>query len=131
MKPMSNIDNLLTPEQIEAAIAGVNVGGPVVNGVIEPKVFTPTAHVPITGHGKDLKPRITGPNGQIVEQPLVTRPNVDRFNQQAAQRNLKEIKDAEKASRDKESLDPSKLMATMNAIDRRLRKIEKQLKENS
>ena len=123
-----SIDNLLTPEQIEAAIAGANISGSIRGGVGEPITFTPSSHTPITGYGTDIKPRVRDANDQPVEQ-RVTQVNVDRFNKQAAERELKAIKDAEKASRDKEALDPSKLLATMNAMDRRLRKLEKQLKE--
>ena len=128
-----SIDNLLTPEQIEAAIAGANISGSIRNGVgVEgAKTFTPSSQVPIKGYGTDLKPRIRDANDEPLLQGLVTAPNIDRFNQQAAERELKAIKDAEKASRDKESLDPSKLLATMNAMDRRLRKLEKQLREQS
>lgn len=125
-----SLDNLLTPEQIEAAIAGANISGSIRGGIGEPQTFTPSSHTPIKGYGTDVKPRIRDANDQPVEQK-VTSPNIDRFNVLAAERELKAIKDAEKASRDKESLDPSKLLATMNAIDRRLRKIEKQLKEQS
>ncbi|QNJ31509.1 hypothetical protein SynPROS91_01131 [Synechococcus sp. PROS-9-1] len=126
-----SIDNLLTVEQIEAAIAGANISGSVKGGIGEAQTFTPASHTPISGYGTDLKPRIRGANDEIVEQKLVTAPNVDRFIKQAADRELKAIKDAEKATRDHENLDPSKLLASINAMDRRLRKIEKQLKENS
>ncbi len=127
----NNTDNLLTPEQIEEAIAGVNISGSLNGGLGGPVTYTPSTHTPISGHNKDLKPRIRDANDKPVEQKLVTSPNVDRFNKQAAERELQAIKNAEKATRDKESLDPSKLLATMNTIDRRLRKIEKQLKEQS
>ncbi len=126
-----SIDKLLTPEQIEDAINGINISGSVNTGLGQSQTFTPSTHTPIQGYGTDIKPRIRGANDEPILQGLVTAPNVDRFNKQAAERELKAIKDAEKASRDKESLDPSKLLATMNAIDRRLRKIEKQLKEQS
>ena len=125
-----SIDKLLTPEQIEAAIAGANISGSIRGGVGEPITFTPSSHTPIKGYGTDIKPRIRDANDQPVEQ-MVTAPNVDRFNQQAAERELKAIKDAEKATRDKEALDPQKILATLNAVDRRLRKLEKQLKEQS
>ncbi len=128
---MSNIDKMFTTKQIEEAIAGATISGSIRDGIGEPKTFTPSTHTPISGYGTDIKPRIRGANDEPILQGLVTAPNVDRFNKQAAERELKAIKDAEKASRDKESLDPSKLLATMNAIDRRLRKIERQLKEQT
>ena len=128
---MSNIDNLLSPEQIEDAINGVNISGSVRSGLGHSETFTPASHTPISGYGTDLKPRIRDANDAIVEQKLVTAPNIDRFNQQAAERELEAIKRAEKATRDHENLEPSKLLASMNAMDRRLRKLEKQLKEQA
>ena len=51
--------------------------------------------------------------------------------QQAAQCELEAIKSARKSTRDREDLDPQKILATLKAVDRhrRPRKIEKQLKE--
>lgn len=123
-----SIDNLLTPEQIQAAIEGANIGGSLKDGLVGPTTFTPSTHTPIKGYGTDLKPRIRDENDQPIEQ-RVTAPNVDRFNKQAAKRKLDELDALQKANKQKEVLSPEKLLAALNAQDRRIRKLEKQLKE--
>ena len=91
-----------------------------------PRVTAPGATSKITGPVV-----IEGEDGTAVVQSKITAPNIDRYNKQSAKRQLDELNALQKANKDREVLTPERLLASLNAVDRRLRKLEKQLKEES
>ncbi len=124
-----SIDNLLTPEQIQAAIEGANIGGSLKDGLVGPTTFTPSTHTPITGQEKELKPRVRDSAGNTIEQSLVTAPNTSKYNQLNAKRKLDELDAAEKRQAEAKALSPEALNATIQVLDRKVRKLEKIIKE--
>ena len=124
-----SINELFTPDQLEALQSGETISGSLKDGIVKAKVFTPSSTTPISGYGSNIKPVIRDGSGEPIQQATVTRPNIERHNKAAAERALKDLDTAEKAHKEQAALAPDKLLATMNAIDRRLRKLEKQLKE--
>ena len=89
----------------------------------------PEAHVPITGYGTNLTPRVKGQENA----PRVTAPNISKYNKAHADRRLAELDAEEKAEAERKALadyiDPAKLKATIQALSRKINKLEKQLKE--
>ncbi len=68
---------------------------------------------------------IKGEKGNPVIQSKVVAPNIERFNRADAKRQLEELAAAEKAEKEEQSLDPTKLLAAINALDRKVRRLEK------
>ena len=124
---MSNITNLFSEEQIQAMKAGEQLGGSVKEGLIQPKTYEITSSTPISGYGSSLKPRIQD-NGKIKEQDLVTRPRVKDFNSIDAQHKLDQLNAQEKQAEEQAALDPKKILASLNALDRTVRRLSKQVK---
>ena len=117
----------ITPELAELARA--NPGEVVSN---TPRLSTePRAHIPISGYGTNITPRVKGQE----DAPRVTAPNISRFNKADADRRLAEIEAKEAAIKERESLqgvlDPVKLNAVIQSLSRKVARLEKQLKEQA
>ncbi|MDC0277601.1 hypothetical protein OAK87_01355 [bacterium] len=125
-----SVDNLFNESQIEQLKQGIQISGSVRDGLTQATSFSPTQTIPITGAQKNLQARMKDADGNPIEK-RVSAPNTSKYNKLNAERKLAELDAQEAAAKESETLDPSKLLATMNAIDRRLRKIEKQLKETA
>ncbi len=124
-----SINELFTKEQIEALQNGEVISGSLKDGVVKATAFTPATTTPISGYGSDLKPIIRDETGTPILQEKVTRPNIDKHNKAAAERALKDLELAEKAREEQAQLTPNNLLATVKVLERKIRKIEKQLKE--
>ena len=120
---MSNIPEGLTAEMLDELVN--NPGSTVSNA---PKHYTPSASIPLRGE-KDLRPRV---KGQENAEP-VTRPNMDRMNKQREAEEALIRADREKAAKEQkdiqDALEPKKLLATINALSRKVNRLEKQVKE--
>ena len=113
----------ITPEMAE--LARLNPGEVVSNA---PRLSTePRAHIPITGYGTNVRPN--------ADVPLVTAPNISKYNKADAARRLAQIEQEEEAAKERESLqsviDPVRLNRTLQAMTRKIARLEKQLKEQS
>ena len=112
-----------------AELARANPGEVVSNS---PRLSTePRAHIPITGYGTNVRPRVKGQE----DAGMVTAPNISRFNKADAERRLALLEQEEQAAKERESLDdvinPLKLKATLQAMSRKINRLEKQLKEQA
>ena len=112
------------------AEAARNNPGEVVSNA--PRLSTePRAHVPISGYGTSLKPRVKGQE----DAPRVTAPNIQKYNKADAKRRLAVIEAEEAAAKERDALqgviDPVKLNATIQAMSRKINKLERQLKEQN
>ena len=129
-----NLNNL-TPEQVESIKASGGFSGSMSGGLsFEPATtYTPAASVPISGYGHALRPRIKDAGHDPNAEGLVSKPNIDKYNAADAERKLKELEAQEALEREKEQLrevtDPRKLQATLQALSRKVNRLEKQLKE--
>ena len=113
----------VTPEM--AAAAAANPGEVITNaGRLSTE---PRAHVPISGYGSNIRPN--------ADVPRVTAPNISKYNQADAARRLAVIEQEEAAAKERESLqsviDPVLLNATLQAMTRKIARLEKQFKEQS
>ena len=117
----------ITPEMAELARANP---GEVISNTPNLSV-TPTNHIPISGYGSSLRPRVKGQE----DAEMVTAPRIERFNKADAERRLAELEAKEAAIKERESLEdvlnPVKLQATIRALSRKVARLEKQLKEQS
>ena len=119
----------LTEEMLDDLIN--NPGSTISNA---PKHYKPTTSIPLRGE-KDLRPNVRDSSGALANPSgsKVTSPNMDRMNaireQEEAliradrEKTLKETKDIQDA------LEPKKLLATINALSRKVNRLEKQVKE--
>ena len=127
---MTTPTNVILPEGVTlemAEAARANPGQTISSAGVKHRV--PEAHVPITGYGTNLTPRVKGQE----DAPRVTAPNISKYNKAHADRRLAEIEAEEKLEADHKALadyiDPVKLKATIQAMSRKINKLEKQLKE--
>ena len=125
----------LTDEQVNEIInnggfegslkAGINVGA-------NPTVITPTVHTPISGYGHSIRPRTNGQDPNT-EGGLVTKPNLklhmSNHEEQMAKLHAEEQERKDHQRQLQEALEPSKLLAQLNAMDRKIRKLEKANKD--
>ena len=125
-----SIDCLFNEEQIAALKSGEVLGGSLKDGFAQATTFTPTSTVSISGHDKNLKPRIRDSAGNTVEQK-VTAPNTSKYNKLNAERKLAELDAEEAKAKELEALDPQKILSVLNAVDRRLRRLEKKFSQEA
>lgn len=125
--------NALTPEQVEAIKVAGGFSGSFQEGISlgqESSALTPQVSVPIDGYGHNLRPRV-GPNNP--QEGLVNRINIDKYNKADAERKLAAIEAQEALERERELLqevtDPRKLQASLQALSRKVGRLEKQLKD--
>ena len=126
-----SVHELFTPDQIEALKNGEAISGSVKHGAVEARVFQPSTTTPISGYGTNLKPVIKDNSGKPIQQELVTRPNIDRHNKAAAERALRDLELADAAKAEQAKLDPSAINASLQALSRKVARLEKKLKEQS
>ena len=117
----------VTPEMAAAAAASP---GEVVSNA--PRLSTePRTSVPISGYGSSIRPRVKGQE----DASRVTAPNISRFNKADAERRLAQLEAEEAAAKERESLqsviDPVRLNATLQAMTRKIARLEKALKEQA
>lgn len=124
-----SINELFTPEQLEALQSGETISGSLKDGIVEAKVFTPSTTTPISGYGSNIRAVIRDESGEPIKAEMVTRPNIDRHNKAAAARALKDLEIAEKAKEEESQLSPTNLLSTVKVLERKVRKLEKLVKE--
>ncbi len=124
----NNITSLFSEEQIQAMKAGENIAGSVNNGFTGPETYNITSSVPIAGYGTDIKPRIRDNKGNTIIQERVSRPRVNDYNAQDAKHKLEELNAQQKVAEEQAALDPKKILASLNALDRTVRRLSKQVK---
>ena len=119
----------LTQEMLDEL---VNNPGQVVSNA--PKHYTPSASIPLRGE-KDLRPNVRGSDGQLANPDgnRVSRPRMERMNAQREAEDALIRADREKAAKEQkdiqDALEPKKLLATINALSRKVNRLEKQFKE--
>ena len=89
-----------------------------------PRVSAPGASEKIKGAKSFI-----GDDGKEHSISKVVAPNIDRYNQQAAARALKDIELREAADAAQQQLDPASINSTLQALSRKVARLEKQLKE--
>ena len=126
---MTTPNNIILPEGVTLEIAEAaraNPGQTISSAGVEHRV--PEAHVPITGYGTNLTPRVKGQE----DAPRVTAPNISKYNKAHADRRLAEIDAEEKLEADRKAhadyIDPVKLKATIQVMSRKINKLEKHSK---
>lgn len=83
---------------------------------------------PISGYNTSIRPVIRDADGTPIEAPLVTAPNMSRFNDQAEARRKKDLADAAAAVEQKAALTPASLDQRLSAQDRLIRKLDREVK---
>lgn len=113
-KPKLTSVNILTDDELQQ---GANWGS-------APRVTAPGASEKIKGAKAFI-----GDDGKEHQISKVVAPNIDRYNKQAATRALKDIELREAANAAQQQLDPSAINSTLQALSRKVARLEKQLKE--
>ena len=90
--------------------------------------YTPSTSIQIGNFKSSIKPVIRNESGDAIKQTLVTRPNITKFNTDDAKRRLAEIEAAEKEELAKSKLTPDALNATIQVLDRKVKRLEKALR---
>ena len=145
-------NNLFTPDQIKEMRESGQVASKVLKdtptGVKEGRVTVTRCDEPIGGSSTwGTAPRVTAPgetsekikgaksfigdDGKEHQVSKVVAPNIDRYNQQAAARALKDIELREAADAAQQQLDPASINNTLQALSRKVARLEKQLKEKN
>jgi hypothetical protein len=125
-----NIDSL-TPDQINNIKLSGGFSGSLQHGIeldAGASSFTPRTSTPISGHGKELRPRVAGNDPT---KGLVTLPDIGKYNHEDQRRQETARAAAEARRQEIEALqavtDPKKLQASLQALSRKVNKLEKQL----
>jgi len=118
-----------TPEEIEYMKQGGTIGGSMKTGTTAgASVYTPQVSTPIEGYGKSIRPRVAGqdPNadGGLVTKPDLSK-HISNHEEEMARIHALEQDKRDHQRQLQEALEPSKLLAQLNAMDRKLRKLEK------
>ena len=143
-------NNLFTPDQIKEMRETGAVASKVLTDSSElgkpPKASAVTIHTDAElqqGANWGSAPRVTAPgasekirgaktfvgdDGKVHEVQKISAPNIDRYNQQAAARALKDIELREADQLEQAKLDPAALNNTLQALSRKVARLEKQLK---
>ena len=130
---MADFDiNKLTPEEVEAIKSGGGFSGSFSGGMrigTEASDRTPAVSIPISGYGTNLRPVVAG------NEELVSKVDIEKYNLAALQREVERAEAQEAAEREREQLrevtDPKKLQASLQALSRKVNRLEKQLGELS
>ena len=126
---MSNIPEGLTAEMLDELVN--NPGATISNA---PKHYKPTTSIPLRGE-KDLRPNVRDSSGALANPTgaKVSAPNMDRMNAIREQEEALIRADREKTAKEnkdiQDALEPKKLLATINALSRKVSRLEKQVKE--
>ena len=122
----------LTPEMLDEL---VNNPGQVVSNSA-PKHYKPTTSIPLRAQ-KDLRPNVRDSSGHLAnpDGTKVTAPNMDRMNKIREQEEALIRADREKAAKEQkdimDALEPKKLLATINALSRKVNRLEKLVKQQN
>ena len=126
----TNIPDGLTAEMLDELVN--NPGTTVSNAA--PQHYRPSTSIPLRGE-KDLRPNVRSSSGDLANPSggTVTAPNMDRMNAIREQEDALIRADREKAAKEQrdiqDALEPKKLLATINALNRKVNRLEKQVKE--
>ena len=115
-----------SPEEIEYMKSGGTIGGSMKNGT-SANVYTPQVSTPIEGYGKSLRPRVAGqdPNADgLVTKPDLTK-HMSNHEEEMARIHAEEQEKRDHQRQLQEALEPSKLLAQLQVLDRKIRKLEK------
>ena len=142
---MSNINDLYTPAELEALIAGETVSktvkestaanrikeNPVVSEEQRPSTFSPKSSIPINSRTPVSRPVIKDQSGKRVSSDHVVTPSKGTFDR--IDEDLKEAREAaeaqDRAQRDiKRVASPENLLNRLNAQHRLITKMQKELK---
>ena len=99
-----------------------------------PKHYRPSTSIPLRGE-KDLRPNVRSADGQLANPDgnKVSRPDMARMNAIREQEEALIRADREKTAKEnkdiQDALEPKKLLATINALSRKVNRLEKQVKE--
>ena len=117
--------NYTLPEGVSESmmLEAFNNPGAVVSN--SPRLSTaPRVSVPIDGYASSIRP--------AADVPLVSKPNLDRFNKAHAQRRLDELDAQAQAEAERQALseviNPQKLQSTLSAMSRQIAKLQKTVK---
>lgn len=129
--------NKISAADIEAVkAAGGSLSGVVgADGIFrtseDAQVFEPKTSTPISGYGSNIRPRIGGndPNAD----GLISKPDISKYNAEHEARLRKDAAARAAVEAEREELssvtDPKKLQAQLSALDRQVRKLQKELRE--
>ena len=123
-----------TEDQILAMKSGVMIGGSIdpATGGLKATTRQPEAHVPIEGYGTNVRPQVRNEDGTKVGKAKVTRPSgkqLAAFNKLDEARKKEEIKAAEARQQEIESMLPQNLRAELSYLSRKVKTLEKAVKE--
>ena len=117
---------------IEALKSGEQLGGSLKNGLAGPITYTPQSSTPIQSGVKDIKPRIRSAEGEVIDQKVVTRPNMQANNSNHAAEMLRLEVEQEAIDAEQKELrafmEPKKLRAEIEYLTRTVKRLERSLK---
>ena len=123
-----------TEDQILTMKSGVMIGGSIdpATGGLKATARQPETHVPIEGYGTNVRPQVRNEDGTKVGKAKVTRPSgkqLAAFNKLDEARKKEEIKAAEARQQEIESMLPHNLRAELSYLSRKVKTLEKTVKE--
>ena len=123
--------NSLTPDQIANIKTNGGFSGSIKQGIeldAGSTSFTPRVSTPIGGYGTNLRARVAGNDPT---KGLVNTPNIGKYNEEDQRRQETANAASEARRQELEALqgviDPRKLQANLQALSRKVNKLEKQL----
>ena len=97
------------------------------------QVFTPGTSTKISGYGTNIRPRIVGASHDPNTDGLIEKPNISKYNDEHEARLRADAARRAEAEKEREELqafsDPKKLQAQLSAMDRLIRKLQREVKE--
>ena len=134
----------MTTNKITAAdIEAVKAAGGSLSGIVGPdgvlrtsedaQVFEPKTSTKISGYGSNIRPRIAGTSHDPNTDGLVAKPDISKYNAEHEERRRADAARRAAVEAEKEELssvtDPRKLQAQLSAMDRSIRRLQKQIKD--